>query len=197
MIGVQPVGASAQAQSKPVELQLHLLKHGAANSTVVVVPLCRDELDERGVGLAGARAAADILGAKIILDEEALDDTQRRVNLLERLVRDLRPRFAYFPAMDDNHPARREAFRIAKAATATVPVLMGYQTATSGPDFKPSRFENISDQLMEKMEALTSYQQVGAQRLDLTPRMAQAYARYWGRLERFGEVEPFEVLRGT
>ncbi len=174
-----------------------LLKHASAEATVVVVPLCRDELDEAGVGLTAARAAAEVLGAKVIIDDEALDDTHRRITLLERIVKDLRPRFAYFPAMDDDHPARREAFRIAKATTATVPTLLGYQTATSGPDFKPTRFEDVGRQLAYKKEALTVYDDAGSRRLDLSPRMAEAYARYWGRLERFGEVEPFEMLRGT
>jgi CheY-like chemotaxis protein len=174
-----------------------LLKHASAEATVVVVPLCRDELDEAGVGLTAARAAAEVIGAKVIIDEEALDDTHRRINLMERIVKDLRPRFAYLPAMDDDHPARREAFRIAKATTATVPTLLGYQTATSGPDFKPTRFEDVGRQLAYKKEALTVYDDLGARRLDLSPRMAEAYARYWGRLERFGEVEPFEILRGT
>jgi hypothetical protein len=32
-------------------------------------------------------------------------------------------------------------------------------------------------------------------RKDLTPRFAEASARYWGRMAAFAEVEPLEVLR--
>lgn len=170
--------------------------HRSQGADVTIVPLCRDEMDPTGSGLAGARRAAEILGARLILDEAALDDTQKRLALLERVVRDIRPLMAYVPALDDVHPARREAFRIARSVTADVPTVLGYQTATTGVNFRPDRFTQLGDALMEKMEALAAYQQAGSHRLDLAPRMAQAYARYWGRLERFTEVEAFEVLRG-
>jgi hypothetical protein len=45
-----------------------------------------------------------------------------------------------------------------------------------------------------KLEALAAYQAVGAPRVDLRPRMAQAYARYWGRFKDFTEVEAFEKV---
>jgi CheY-like chemotaxis protein len=173
-----------------------LRKHAVGGAEVVIAPLCRDEMDDAGRGLAGAGRAAEILGARSVIDEAALDDTERRMAIVERLLADLRPRIVFLPAMDDSHPARREAFRIVKAATGTVPSVLAYQTATSGLDFRPSRFEDVSEQIIDKMEALTAYMDAGANRLDLAPRMAQAYARYWGRLHRFAEVEPFEVIRG-
>lgn len=173
-----------------------LRKHANEGTEVTIVPLCRDELDGTGAGLHAARRAAALLGARILIDESALDDTERRVSLLEELVGELRPRVVLLPAMDEAHPARREAFRVAKACTGTVPVLMGYQTATTGPDFRPNRFEDVGPQLVVKMEALSAYRTAGLHRPDLSPRMAQAYAHYWGRFERFGEVEAFEVVRG-
>lgn len=172
-----------------------LLKHRLADADVVIAPLCRDELDATGSGLEGARRAAVMLGAELILDEGALDDLDRRVSLLERLVRDLRPKIVYVPAMDDEHPARRETFRIGKGAAAPVPSLYAYQTATTGRGFSPTHFEDIGDVIIDKMEALAAFQEAGLRRPDLSPRMAQAYARYWGRLKGFAEVEPFEVLR--
>ena len=173
-----------------------LLRHRVEGSEITIVPLCRDDLDPTGAGLGGAQNAAHAMGAQLVLDEVALDDTQRRVALLERVVRDLKPEVVYIPAMDDVHPSRREAFRIGKGAAARVPTVLGYQTATTGLDFRPTRFREIGDVLMDKMEALTAYQDAGLHRLDLAPRMAQAYARYWGRFERFVEVEAFEVVRG-
>ena len=59
---------------------------------------------------------------------------------------------------------------------------------------KPVR--NPASPQSRKMEALSAYQTAGLYRPDLSPRMAQAYAHYWGRFERFGEVEAFEVVRG-
>lgn len=173
-----------------------LLKHRMAGMDVVIVPLCRDEMDPTNAGLENALNAAKRLGARLMVDELALEDTQRRVALLQRVVRDLQPQIAFIPAMDDQHPSRREAFRIAKAAFQSLPLVLSYQTATTGMDFKPTRMEDVADQMMDKMEALTAYQGAAVNRMDLAPRLAQAYARYWGRLERFGEVEAFEVVRG-
>lgn len=174
-----------------------LLKEREQGTTVIIVPMCRDQMDPSGRSLDGAVKAAAILGARIVVDEVALDDTQRRVSLLERLIRDTRPAIAFIPSMDDGHPSRREAFRLASLLMDEVPEVLSYQTATTGMDFKPSRFEDVAEQMVQKMEALAAYQAAGASRLDLAPRMAQAFARYWGRFDRFGEVEAFEVFKGA
>lgn len=173
-----------------------LARWAAQGKPVYIVPICSDELDTSGAELVGARAAAATLGVEVIVDEEAMADTPRRVGLVEEVVRRYPPEVLYLPAMDDNHPARREAFRIAKAAAKDVPTVLAYQTATTSMGFRPSRFEEIGDAMMLKMEALAAYQEVGVKRPDLTPRMAQAYARYWGRFQRFTEVEAFEVVTG-
>jgi len=173
-----------------------LVEWATQGKTVYVAPLCGDELDASGAGLTGAREAATLLGVHAVIDEAAMEDTTRRVGLVEQLVRECNPEVMYVPAMDDNHPARREAFRIAKAASGNVPVVLGYQTATTGLDFRPVRYVDISNEMMVKMEALAAYQAAGASRLDLGPRLAQAYARYWGRLNKFTEVEAFEILKG-
>ena len=48
-----------------------------------------------------------------------------------------------------------------------------------------------------KSEALPHFQTGGGgDRLDLTPKMAQAYTRYWDRHGRFAQVEAFEVVQG-
>jgi CheY-like chemotaxis protein/LmbE family N-acetylglucosaminyl deacetylase len=162
---------------------------------ILIVPLCFQEGEDTDVALAGARAAAELLGAQLLVEREAMRDTRGRVSLVELAVRDLDPGTVYLPAMDESHPARREAFRIGKAATTEVPRVLGYQTATTGLDFRPTRFEDVARQMVLKMEALAAYQTAGAGRLDLAPRMAQAYARYWGRFQQFGEHEAFEVIR--
>jgi len=198
--GVGPVrpavlAVSALAGDAEMGCACALLHHRKDGADVTIVVLSRDEADAGGVGLVGARQAAEVLGVKLVVDEDALGDTQRRVAFMQRIVKELQPKVAYIPAMDDGHPARREAFRIARAATAGVPSVMAYQTATTGHEFRPSRFQDVGDVLVDKMEALTCYADAGLQRLDLSPRMAQAYARYWGRLQRFTEVEAFELLR--
>lgn len=170
-----------------------LAQWAAQGKAVYILPLSGLDSDPDGVGLRCAQEAAKILGAKAILDEDALTDTAERVSLLEKLIHEAGPEVIYVPADDDSHLIRREAFRIVKALSSPVPVVLGYQTATSGSGFLPARFVNVSDDLVAKMEALTAYQDCG--RPELAPRMAQAYARYWGRLEMFTEVEAFEVVK--
>ncbi len=164
---------------------------------VWILPLCADEADTESVGVAAARKAAEALGVRILVNEAAMDDTSRRVALVESVVRDVKPETVFLPAMDDAHDSRREAFRIGKMAASSTPTVLAYQTATTGLDFRPQRFEDVTDLMMQKMEALTVYQEMGAARVDLAPRLAQAYARYWGRFKRFAEVEAFEVVRET
>lgn len=163
----------------------------------VILPLCKDEMDTTGSGIKAARAAADILGGRLVLDLNAMEETERRVALLEEVVQDLKPTTALIPAMNEMHPARMEAFRIAKGATSSVPRVLGYQTATTGMDFKPDLLRDVGEYMVGKMEALAAYHEAGAARLDLAPRMAQAYARYWGRFEQFSEVEAFETIRDS
>ena len=58
------------------------------------------------------------------------------------------------------------------------------------------KFMDSSDPAVQPfLEALAAYQSMGAPRADLRPRMAQAYARYWGRFRDFAEVEAFEQIR--
>lgn len=173
-----------------------LVEWATQGKTVYVLPLCGDDRDPSDAGLRGARAAAAILGVHAVIDEAAMEDTNRRVGLVEQLVHECNPEVMYVPAMDDEHPARREAFRIAKAASGNVPVVLGYQTATTGLDFRPVRYVDIAHEMMLKMEALAAYQEAGVGRLDLGPRLAQAYARYWGRFNKFTDVEAFEILKG-
>jgi hypothetical protein len=83
---------------------------------------------------------------------------------------------------------------VAKEATVEVETVLAYETATTGLDFTPSRFQDVRAEMVLKLEALAAYQAVGAPRVDLRPRMAQAYARYWGRFKDFTEVEAFEKV---
>ncbi len=73
--------------------------------------------------------------------------------------------------------------------------MLGYETATTGLEFVPTEFVDVRKQMVLKMEGLAVYQSVGAPRVDLRPRMAQAYARYWGRFMDFTEVEAFEAVK--
>lgn len=150
--------------------------------TVVVLPILSHDAASYEE-MKAASIASTILGIDLRLDAERLGDRLAQRSLIQQTLDELRPSTVYLPAAGDRDASRREAR------------LMTLETATTGKDFLPTRFVDVHAQMVRKMEALASYQAVGAARVDLRPRMAQAYARYWGRWMDFTEVEAFEEVK--
>jgi CheY-like chemotaxis protein len=171
-----------------------LMAEVAKGHTVVVIPICRREDDVTPEELKAAAIAAAILGIELRVDRTLFGNPDGQKDLVERTLNELRPTTVYMPAPDDRDPSRQEAARVTKEATAEVETVLAYETATTGLDFTPSSFHDVRAEMVLKLEALATYQAVGAARVDLRPRMAQAYARYWGRFKDFTEVEAFEKV---
>jgi LmbE family N-acetylglucosaminyl deacetylase len=112
---------------------------------------------------------------------------------LERLSRELLPQWAYLPSAADRDEARREVHRVARAALADVPTLLGYAGPGTSLDFAPDVFRDVGGWMDAKLGALAFHQGGGRDRA-ISPDFAIAHARYWGRFNEFGEVEPFELL---
>jgi len=173
-----------------------LMAEVAKGHTVVLVPICRSEQDATPEELKAATIAANILGVELRVDRTLFGDGEGHRDLIERTLNELRHTVVFMPARDDRDLSRRDAARVTEAAAAEVATVLAYETATTGLEFTPSRFNDVRAEMVLKMEALAAYQAVGAPRADLRPRMAQAYARYWGRYKDFTEVEAFEEVRG-
>ena len=156
----------------------------------------RQAADTSQPELKAASIAADILGYEFRVDRTLFGDREGQRDLIARTLDELRPKTLYLPAPDDRDPSRKDAYRLGRDAATEVGTIFGYETATTGLEFVPSNFVDIRAQMVMKMEALAAYQSLGAARVDLRPRMAQAYARYWGRFRDFTEVEAFEQVRG-
>lgn len=165
------------------------------DATVVLVPILMRPDDASPMELKAATISAEILGVELRVDRTLFGDAGAQRDLIERTLNELRPATVYLPAPDDRDASRREASTIGTQASVEVESVFGYETATTGLDFTPSHFVDIRAQMVMKMEALAAYQSVGAARVDLRPRMAQAYARYWGRFRDFNEVEAFEAVQ--
>jgi len=170
---------------------------GAAQEaeTVVVLPILNHADDASYEELQAARIACGILGIDLRLEVERFGDRVAQRDLIRRTVAELQPTSVFVPASGDRDESRREARLMTLQAATEVPRLYGYETATTGSTFVPTRFVDVHAQMVVKMEALAAYQSVGAPRVDLRPRMAQAYARYWGRWMDFTEVEAFEEVK--
>ncbi len=164
-------------------------------ATVVIVPILMDAEHASPEELKAASIAAKVLGVELRVDRTLFGDTAGQKDLIERTINELRPTTLYLPAPDDRDPSRREASVVATAAGIEVENIFGFETATTGLDFTPSHFVDVRAQMVMKMEALSTYQSMGAARVDLRPRMAQAYARYWGRHRDFTEVEAFQHIQ--
>lgn len=170
-----------------------LLKHAAAGRDILMLLLA--VVDDASA--EQARTAAEQLGARIILARNAVGDAsdlQEVQGLVERITKEVKPGVAYTPSLGDDDPDRREAHRLTRLALLEVPEVYAYQTATTTLDFRPTHFEDVADQMLQKSESLLAYGDTG--RKELSTRFSQATARHWGRLAGFGEVEPFEVVRG-
>lgn len=173
-----------------------LMTEMAKGHNVVIVPICQDAADVTAEELKASSIAASVLGVEFRVDRTLFGDPEGQRDLIERTFDELRPGVVYMPAPDDRDPSRRAAAMVARDATREVEKVLAYETATTGLEFTPSHFKDVRAEMVLKMEALAAYQAVGAPRVDLRPRMAQAYARYWGRFRDFTEVEAFELIRG-
>ena len=146
-----------------------LMQVASRGQTAVVVPLWNDELDAKGLGLKASKQACDSMEGQLVIDKAALDD---------------------------GHPARIEALRVAQSVTGPVERVPEYQTTTTGLDLKPTHFVKIGRQMALKNKALATFGVAVSGRMDRTPVMSEAYARYWGRYQQFMEVEAFEIIKG-
>lgn len=163
-------------------------------ATVVIVPILMDPEHASPEELKAASIAAKVLGVELRVDRTLFGDIAGQKDLIERTINELRPTTLYLPAPDDRDPSRREASVMGTSAGIEVENVFGFETATTGLEFTPSHFVDVRAQMVMKMEALSTYQSMGAARVDLRPRMAQAYARYWGRYRDFTEVEAFQHI---
>lgn len=171
-----------------------LMRASDGDASVVLIPILQSADDTSQAELKAASIASDILGVEFRVDRTLFGDLLGQRDLIERTINELRPTTVYLPAPDDRDSSRFEASQICRKAAAEVDEVFGYETATTGLDFTPSHFVDVRAQMVMKLEALAAYQSMGASRVDLRPRMAQAYARYWGRFQDFTEVEAFEQI---
>ena len=151
-----------------------------------------------GLDAAAARSAAERLGARVILADPAGgdDDITERQLLLGRIVREVEPDVAYIPSMADHDPYRKEAHRLGRTVLPDARAILAFASPTHTFDFRPGFFKPVDRYMSQKLEALEAFYGGTTRPRELSARFVQAAARYWGRLADYGEVEPFEVIRG-
>lgn len=171
--------------------------HRAQGHEVLVFILAADE-SGTNLDANAARKAADRLGARVIVAGGAAsgEDLMDRQHLLGRVVRELSPDVAYIPSLADTDPYRKEAHHLGRAALSSARAILAYSAPTATLEFHPGFFKPVERYMSKKLDALEALTGGAMPAPELSARFAQAAARYWGRFAEFGEVEPFEVIKG-
>lgn len=199
--GAPSAGTVLAVGARPGDVELGcggaLARHARAGQDVVIVVLDR-RLEAGGPdGAAAAQRSAEHLGARTVLAEAALGPSPDEVRLqllVNRLASDLGPAVAYVPAPGDGDAERAAAGRLARAALAGTPLVLGYVTGTSRDDLVPEQFTDVGEQMASKAESVAYYQALGPRRRDLTADYIQDLALVHGAQAGVAEAEGFVVV---
>lgn len=176
-----------------------LLKHVAGGDEVHHLVLTLGATGKEGEDrLAAAQKAGEVLGFRLLgpgSGAPALPDLHYSTARIQEALDLVSPAMVFSPSGHDLRESRQAAFQAAVLAAAEVPGHYCYQAATTTLEFRPTRFEDISEFLDRKMEALAHYQALVRGRPHLDPELARASALYWGRFLGYREAEPLEVVR--
>ena len=176
-----------------------LAKHRANGDTLVILTLSE--------GMSGgdpatrnheAQAAAAQLGATLRwggLRDTAIPEGAQTIEVIEQLVRELRPTHVYTHSEHDSHQDHRSTHHATIVGAREVPNLYCYQAPSCMVDFQPHLFIDITAHLDAKIAAISAYGSQVSQRAYLKEDLIRATARYWGRFAGYVLAEPMEVVR--
>lgn len=175
-----------------------LAAHADAQDDVTALVLTDGEHAAAGATrLAETTAGLTLLGARPVfghLVDTALSEGRPTLDVIERVVAEVAPDIVYVHSLHDTHQDHRAAARATAVAARGVPELLGYQSPSATPDFRPGRFTDVEAQLPRKVAAVAVHVSQ-SQAWYVAPDLLRATARYWGRHTRTPYAEPFEVLR--
>lgn len=145
-----------------------------------------------------AEVSAQRLGARLVLGDltdTAIPEGIATIELIESVVRDVRPDIVYVHSRHDVHQDHRAVHAASMVATRGVPRVLCYQSPSATIDFHPTMFIPATAGLPTKLEAIAAFASQTAKRDYLDPEVLTATTRYWGRHARATHAEPFEVIR--
>jgi len=178
-----------------------LLRHRDAGDTLCILTLSNGACGgPTGIRSEEAREASELLGAKLIL--ENLKDTQisegpETIAVINRAINQFQPTVVYTHSVHDAHQDHRNTHHATVVACRGIPTLESYQSPSSTIGFTPSRFVDISKELLEKQALLACYRSQQQKCRYLKNSLIESTAEYWGRFAGYSKVEPLEVLRSA
>jgi LmbE family N-acetylglucosaminyl deacetylase/CheY-like chemotaxis protein len=173
-----------------------LLVHNRLGDAVSILTLSRGARGDSHA--AGARRAAEIIGADLYLGE--LEDThigdgQDTIAAVSRVVARTQPTVIYTHSLHDVHTDHRNTHRAVMAAIGGVGRVYCYQSPSSTVDFRPGRFVAIDPDIDRKLAAIGAFATQTPVRGYLDEDLIRSTARYWSRFGDSGYAEAFEVIR--
>lgn len=123
-------------------------------------------------------------------------DVNKLVGIIETHVAEVRPGRAYTMFRQDRHQDHRAVYEASSIACRDVPQLLGYETPSSYPNFRPTVFQSIGDVLDEKIRALSCHRSQG-KRLYMQADKVRAAANFRGAQINMGPAEgfiPYKVI---
>ena len=109
---------------------------------------------------------------------------------LDDRVRSFRPDRVYTMFQHDRHQDHRAVYEASTISCRDVPQLLGYETPSSYPNFTPTVFEQIEEQLEPKIRALNCHKSQG-QRLYMQEEKVRSAASFRGVQVQLGPCEGF------
>jgi len=116
------------------------------------------------------------------------------VSVLESETRQIRPERVFTMFNEDRHQDHRTVYEASAIAFRDVPQLLGYETPSSFPNFRPLLFEGIDNFLNKKLSALKCHRSQG-DRSYMDRRNILASARFRGAQVRRGPSGGFIPYR--
>ena len=178
-----------------------LAAHRAVGDAVVVLTLSDGPPDSSPGGRRpGALAAAELLGARLYMDD--LEDTgitagPDTVQIIRRVIAEVSPTIVYTHSQHDRHQDHRAVHAATLEAAAEVPALACYQSPSSTVDFRPTHFVRVDGYTEQKLALLACYAGDRPSPEYRQPESVLATARYWARFGGGRSCEPLEVVRDS
>ena len=123
-------------------------------------------------------------------DTQLSSNLNEMITLLNQHVKSRNPDRVYTMFQQDRHQDHRSVYEASAVSCRQVPQLLGYETPSSYPNFTPTVFEQINDQLEAKVGALKCHKSQGT-RLYMQEEQVRSAAIFRGVQVNLGPCEGF------
>lgn len=173
-----------------------LAAHRAAGDDVTILTLSRGRrVGGLEVAHAEAQASADVIGARLVLDDRMAGGMTAILAAVRGVIADLDPTIVYTHSTRDRRQDHRIVHEAVVTACEEVPTVACFHGTTGTVDFAPTRFVPIDGFTDTKLAMLRHFATRGDRPDYLAPDFVLASARYWSHYGPGAYCEPLEIIR--